>query len=61
MTFVVDANVVIFALIAAPETTETIETLEAHVPTPTVIRDEIERPEEFIVKKSRLSAARVRQ
>lgn len=61
MKLVVDANVVISALIAASKTRELIVTLEPDLLTPEVIHDEIGNYEALIVGKSGMSSDRVQQ
>ncbi|SDZ78742.1 Predicted nucleic acid-binding protein, contains PIN domain [Haloplanus vescus] len=61
MKLVVDANVVISALIADSETRELIVTLEPDLLTPTFVYDEIENYEELIVEKSGMDPDRVAQ
>lgn len=61
MTLVVDANVVMSALIANSKTRELIVTLEPPLLTPEVIHDEIEAYEDLIVEKSGMERDRVRQ
>ncbi|MFB1065542.1 PIN domain-containing protein [Natrinema sp. H-ect4] len=59
MKLVVDANVVISALIADSKTRELIVTLEADLLTPEFVHDEIENYTELIVEKSGMSPERV--
>ena len=61
MKLVVDANVVISALIAASKIRELIVTLEPDLLTPEVIHDEIGNYEALIVGKSGMSSDRVQQ
>ncbi|MFC6835690.1 PIN domain-containing protein [Halomarina ordinaria] len=61
MKLVVDANVVISALIADSKTRELIVTLEPELLTPEVVHDEIEDYETLIVEKSGMELERVRQ
>jgi Predicted nucleotide-binding protein len=61
MKLVVDANVVISALIADSKTRELIVTLESNLLTPKFVHDEIENYEELIVKKSGVTPDRVAQ
>lgn len=61
MKLVVDANVVISALIADSKTRELIVTLEPELLTPEVIHDEIRDYEALIVEKSGMDADRVQQ
>ena len=61
MKLVVDANVVISALIADSKTRERIVLLEPDLLTPEVIHDEIENYEAFVVEKSGMDADRVSQ
>lgn len=61
MALVVDANVVISALIADSKTRELIVTLDPHLLTPAVIHDEIDRYRPLIAEKSGMDAPRVEQ
>jgi len=61
MELVVDANVVMSALIADAKTRELIVTLEPNLVTPAVVHDEIEEHEALIVEKSGLDQRRVQQ
>jgi predicted nucleic acid-binding protein len=61
MTLVVDANVIISALIANSKTRELIVTLEPELLTPEVIHGEIGNHEALIVEKSGMEADRVQQ
>ncbi|WP_136602880.1 PIN domain-containing protein [Salinigranum halophilum] len=61
MRLVVDANVVISALIANSKTRELIVTIEPDLLTPEVVHDEIENYEDLIVEKSGMDADRVQQ
>ena len=61
MTLVVDANVVISALIADSKTRELVVTLEPELLTPEVIHGEIGNYEALIVEKSGTEADRVQQ
>ena len=61
MKLVVDANVVISALIADSKTRELIVTLEPDLLTPEFVHDEIENYEELIVEKSGMTLGRVAQ
>jgi predicted nucleic acid-binding protein len=61
MKLVVDANVVISALIADSKTRELIVTLEPELLTPEVVHDEIRNYENLIVEKSGMSLDRVQQ
>ncbi|WP_255195670.1 PIN domain-containing protein [Halorarius litoreus] len=61
MKLVVDANVVISALIANSKARELIVTLEPELLTPEVVHDEIGNYEDLIVEKSGMSSDRVRQ
>jgi predicted nucleic acid-binding protein len=61
MKLVVDANVVISALIADSKTRELIVTLEPDLLTPEFVSDEIENYTELIVEKSGMSPVRVAQ
>ncbi|MFC6725343.1 PIN domain-containing protein [Halobium palmae] len=61
MKLVIDANVVISALIADSKTREFIVTLEPDLLTPAFVHDEIENYENLIVEKSGMQPARVAQ
>jgi predicted nucleic acid-binding protein len=61
MKLVIDANVVISALIADSKTRELIVTLEPDLLTPAFVYDEIENYEELIVEKSGMESDRVAQ
>ena len=61
MRLVVDANVVISALIADSKTRELIVTLEPDLLTPEVVHNEIENYEDLVAEKSGLSSERVQQ
>ena len=61
MKLVVDANVVISALIAHSKTRELIVTLEPELLTPEVVHDEIGNYERLILEKSGMDSDRVRQ
>jgi len=61
MKLVVDADVVISALISDSKTRELLVTLEPDLLTPEVVHDEIERYEDLIVEKSGMDLDRVRQ
>ncbi|SIR89613.1 Predicted nucleic acid-binding protein, contains PIN domain [Haladaptatus litoreus] len=61
MKLVVDANVVISALIANSKTRELIVTLEPDLLTPEFVHNEIGNYEDLIVKKSGMDADRVNQ
>jgi len=61
MKLVIDANVVISALIADSNTRELIVTLEPDLLTPAFVHDEIETYEDLIVEKSGLEPNRVEQ
>ncbi|WP_324662913.1 PIN domain-containing protein [Haloarcula sediminis] len=61
MKLVIDANVVISALIADSKTRELIVTLEPNLLTPAFVYDEIENYEELIVNKSGMGPDRVAQ
>ncbi|MBC9986087.1 DNA-binding protein [Haloferax sp. AS1] len=61
MKLVVDANVVISALIANSKTRELIVTLEPELLTPEVVHDEIGNYEALIVEKSGMDTDRVQQ
>ncbi len=61
MKLVVDANVVISALIANSKTRELIVTLEPDLLTPEVVHEEIGNYEDLIVEKSGMDADRDNQ
>ena len=61
MRLVVDANVIISALIADSKTRELIVTLDPDLLTPQFIRDEIENYENLIAEKSGREPRRVQQ
>ncbi|WP_435347171.1 PIN domain-containing protein [Haloarchaeobius sp. HRN-SO-5] len=61
MKLVVDANVVISALVADSKTRELIVTLEPDLFTPEFVHDEIGNYEELIVEKSGMTPDRVAQ
>ena len=61
MKLVVDANVVISALIADSKTRELLVTLEHDLLTPGFVHDEIENYTELIAEKSGMSPDRVEQ
>ena len=61
MNLVIDANVVISALIADSKTRELIVTLEPDLLTPAFVYDEIGNYEELIVEKSGMESDRVAQ
>jgi predicted nucleic acid-binding protein len=61
MPLVVDANVVISALIADSKTRELVVTLEPDLLTPQFVHDEIENYEDLIVEKSGMERRRVQQ
>lgn len=61
MKLVIDANVVISALIADSKTRELIVTLEPDLLTPAFVHDEIENYEDLIVEKSGMKPDRVAQ
>ena len=61
MRLVVDANVIISALIADSKTRELIVTLDPDLLTPQFVHDEIENYEELIVEKSGMTPDRVTQ
>ncbi|QGA81945.1 PIN domain-containing protein [Halomicrobium sp. LC1Hm] len=61
MKLVIDANVVISALIADSKTRELIVTLEPDLLTPAFVHDEIENYEDLIVDKSGMEPDRVTQ
>jgi predicted nucleic acid-binding protein len=61
MKLVIDANVVISALIADSKTRELIVTLEPDLLTPAFVYDEVENYEDLIVEKSGMEPDRVGQ
>ncbi len=61
MKLVIDANVVISALVADSKTRELIVTLEPDLLTPAFVYDEIDNYEELIVEKSGMEPDRVAQ
>lgn len=61
MKLVIDANVVISALIADSKTRELIVTIKPDLLTPAFVHDEIESYEELIVEKSGMEPDRVAQ
>ncbi|MWV41571.1 PIN domain-containing protein [Natrialba sp. INN-245] len=61
MKLVIDANVVISALIADSKTRELIVTLEPDLLTPAFVHDELENYEDLIVEKSGMEPDRVAQ
>jgi len=61
MKLVIDANVVISALIADSKTRELIVTLEPNLLTPAFVYDEIENYEDLIAEKSGMNPSRVEQ
>ena len=61
MKLVIDANVVISALIADSKTRELIVTLEPDLLTPAFVHEEIGNYEDLIVEKSEMEPARVAQ
>ena len=61
MKLVVDANVVISALVADSKTWELIVTLDPDLLTPAFVHDEIENYEELIAEKSGMDPNRVAQ
>lgn len=61
MKLVIDANVVISALIADSKTRELIVTLEPDLLTPAFVHDEVENYEDLIVEKSGMEPDRVAQ
>jgi predicted nucleic acid-binding protein len=61
MKLVIDANVVISALIADSKTRELVVTLEPDLLTPAFVYDEIENYEDLIVEKSGMEPDRVAQ
>jgi predicted nucleic acid-binding protein len=61
MKLVIDANVVISALIADSKTRELIVTLEPDLVTPAFVHDEVENYEGLIVEKSGMEPDRVAQ
>lgn len=61
MKLVIDANVVISALIADSKTRELIVTIEPDLLTPAFVHDEVENYEDLIVEKSGVEPNRVAQ
>ena len=61
MKLVIDANVVISALIADSKTRELIVTLEPELLTPAFVHDEVENYEDLIMEKSGMEPDRVAQ
>ncbi len=61
MKLVIDANVVISALIARSKTRELIVTLEPDLLTPAFVHNEVENYEDLIVEKSGMEPDRVAQ
>ncbi|ELY54144.1 Nucleotide-binding protein, PIN domain-containing protein [Natronococcus amylolyticus DSM 10524] len=61
MKLVIDANVVISALIADSKTRELLVTLEPDLLTPEFVHDEVENYEDLIVEKSGMNPDRVTQ
>lgn len=61
MVLVVDANVIISALVADSKTRELVVTLEPDLLTPETIHEEIGNYEDLIVEKSGMDRNRVRQ
>lgn len=61
MKLVIDANIVISALIADSKTRELIVTLEPELLTPAFVHDEIENYEDMIAEKSGMGSDQVRQ
>jgi predicted nucleic acid-binding protein len=61
MKLVIDANIVISALIADSKTRELIVTLEPDLLTPAFVYDEVENYEDLIVEKSGMKPTRVAQ
>lgn len=61
MQLVVDANVLISALVADSRTRELLVTLEPDLLSPSVVRDEIREHEDLIVEKSGMDPERVVQ
>ncbi len=61
MKLVIDANVVISALIADSKTRELIVTIDPDLLTPAFVHDEIENYEDLIVEKSGMKPDRVMQ
>jgi len=61
MKLVIDANVVISALVADSKTRELIVTLEPDLLTPAFVHDEIGNYEDLIVEKSGMEPQRVQQ
>ena len=61
MKLVIDANVVISALIADSKTRELVVTLEPDLLTPAFVHDEVQNYEDLIVEKSGMEPERVTQ
>ncbi|AHF98448.1 DNA-binding protein [Halostagnicola larsenii XH-48] len=61
MKLVIDANIVISALIADSKTRELIVTLEPNLLTPAFVHDEVENYEDLIVEKSGMEPDQVTQ
>jgi len=61
MKLVIDANIIISALIADSKTRELIVTLEPDLLTPAFVHDEIGNYEDLIVEKSRMEPDQVTQ
>lgn len=61
MKLVVDANVLLSALIADSTTRELVVTLEPTLLAPAIVHDEVERHEDLVVERSGMQQARVRQ
>lgn len=61
MRLVVDANVLVSALIADSKTRELVVTLEPNLLTPEIVHNELETHEDLIVEKSGMDRDRVRQ
>lgn len=61
MKVVLDANVIISALIADSKTRELIVTLEPELLTPEIVREEIDNYEDLIIKKSGMEGDRLVQ
>ena len=61
MKLVVDANVVISALISDSKTRELIVTLEPELLTPEIVADEIDKYKPLIIEKSGMDEDRVQQ
>lgn len=61
MKLVVDANVVMSALIADSRTRELLVTLESTLVTPEIVHDEIQDHEDLVAEKSEMESDRIQQ